>query len=61
VLLPPLVPENAILSQAANAMHLAGQFLIYALVGMHIAAALVHAIVRRNGILDRMLPLRHPG
>jgi cytochrome b561 len=61
VLLPPLVPENPILSQAANAVHLTGQFLIYALVGMHVAAALMHAIVRRNGILDRMLPLRHPG
>jgi cytochrome b561 len=56
--IPPLVPENARLSQAATAVHLAGQFLIYALVGVHVAAALVHAVVRRNGILERMLPLR---
>jgi len=57
-LIPPLVPESQPLSQAANAVHLAGQFLIYVLVGVHVAAALVHAVVRRNRILDRMLPLR---
>jgi cytochrome b561 len=56
--IPPLVPENARLSQAATAAHLTGQFLIYALVGVHVAAALMHAVVRRNGILERMLPLR---
>ena len=59
--IPPLVPENGRLSQAAIAVHLAGQFLVYALVGAHVAAALMHRIVRRNGILERMLPLRRPG
>src|SRR5439155_20918532 len=58
VAIPPLVPENARLSQIANAVHLAGQFLVYALVGVHVAAALMHRFVRRNGILERMLPLR---
>jgi cytochrome b561 len=56
--IPPLVPENARLSQAATAAHLTGQFLIYALVGVHVAAALMHGVVRRNSILERMLPLR---
>ncbi len=61
VAIPPLVPENQPLSQAADAVHLAGQFLIYAVVGVHVAAALMHWAVRRNGILERMLPLRRPG
>jgi len=61
VAIPPLVPENARLSQAAIAVHLAGQFLVYGLVGLHVAAALMHRIVRRNTILERMLPLRRPG
>jgi cytochrome b561 len=61
VAIPPLVPENERVSQAAVALHLAGQFLIYAVVGVHVAAALMHAIVRRNGIIERMLPLRRPG
>ena len=61
VAIPPLVPENARLSQAAIAVHLAGQFLVYGLVAMHVAAALMHRFVRRNTILERMLPLRRPG
>ena len=60
VAIPPLAPENDRLSHIADAVHLAGQFLIYALVAVHVAAALMHAVVRRNGILERMLPLR-PG
>jgi cytochrome b561 len=56
--LPLLVPESGRLSQVAIALHLAGEFLIYALVALHIAAALMHGLVRRDGILERMLPPR---
>ena len=59
--IPPLLPENPLLAQAAIAVHLAGQFLVYALVAIHVAAALTHRFVRRNRILDRMLPLRRAG
>ena len=59
--IPPLVPEDPLLSQIAVAAHQAGQFVVYALVAIHVAAALFHAAVRRNRILDRMLPLRRPG
>jgi cytochrome b561 len=58
VAIPPLVPENLALSLLANAVHLAGQFLVYAAVGVHVAAALMHRFVRRNTILERMLPRR---
>ncbi len=61
VAIAPLVPENDRLSQAAIAVHLAGQFLVYGLVAIHVAAALTHRLVRRNTILERMLPLRRPG
>ncbi len=61
VAIPPLIPENGRLSQAAVAVHLAGQFVVYGLVALHVAAALMHRIVRRNTILERMLPLRRPG
>lgn len=59
--IPALVPEDPALSQIANALHLAGQFVIYALVAVHIAAALMHALIRRDGVLDRMLPHRRAG
>jgi cytochrome b561 len=54
--LPSLVPESGRLSQAAIALHLLGEFLIYGLVGLHIGAALLHGFVRRDDILQRMLP-----
>jgi len=58
VAIPPRVPESGRLSQAAMAVHLTGQLLIYALVAMHVAAALIHGLARRDGVLDRMLPAR---
>jgi cytochrome b561 len=58
--IPPLLPEDPRLAQIAVAIHLAGQFVVYALVAVHVAAALTHRFVRRNRILDRMLPLRRP-
>jgi cytochrome b561 len=59
--IPPFLPQDARLSQFAVAIHLAGQFAVYALVALHVAAALMHRFVRRNRILDRMLPLRRRG
>jgi cytochrome b561 len=54
--IPPCLPENDRLSQAAIAVHLVGQYLLYLLVTLHIAGALYHGFVRRDGILERMLP-----
>jgi len=53
----PLIGFDPRFSQAAIALHLAGQFAIYALVTIHVGAALMHRFVRRNRILDRMLPM----
>lgn len=56
VAIPPLVPSSFLLSQVAIALHLLGEFLIYGLVALHIGAALMHGFIRRDGILERMLP-----
>lgn len=56
--LPPLLSGGGRLSQAAIALHLLGQFLIYGLVALHIAAALLHGFFRRDGVFERMLPRR---
>jgi cytochrome b561 len=56
--IPPLAPESGRLSQAAIALHLAGELLIYGFVALHIGAALMHGFIRRDGILERMLPRR---
>jgi cytochrome b561 len=61
VAIPPLIAESPRLSQIADAVHLAGQFLVYALVGMHVTAALIHGLLRRDGVFERMLPRRRAG
>jgi cytochrome b561 len=59
VALPPLLPEQQRLSQAAITVHLAGQYLFYFFVLLHIAGALYHAVVRGDGVFERMLiPVR---
>lgn len=60
VSIPPLLHENDRLSQLAIAFHLVGQYLIYFFVILHVAGALLHGIVRRDGVLERMLPVRRP-
>ena len=58
VALPALVPQSGLVSQTAIALHLVGEFVIYALLAAHIGAALMHGFIRRDGILERMLPRR---
>jgi cytochrome b561 len=60
VSIPPLLAVNGRLSQLAIAVHLLGQYIVYLLVGLHLAGALDHAMIRRDGVLDRMLPRRRP-
>ena len=58
VSIPPLLPDNPRWSQVAIAIHLVGQYPLYLLVALHIAGALFHGMVRRDGVIERMLPLR---
>jgi cytochrome b561 len=56
--IPPLIPANGRLSQAAIAFHLVGQYFVHLFVALHVAGALLHGIVKRDGVLERMLPTR---
>jgi cytochrome b561 len=58
VAIPPLLAESGRLAQVALALHLVGQLLIYAVLALHIAGALMHGFVRRDGVLEWMLPPR---
>jgi len=58
VSIPPLLPENDRLSQVAIAIHLVGQYPLYLFVALHIAGALFHITIKRDGIVERMLPMR---
>ena len=61
VSIPPLLPENDRLSQVAIAIHLVEQYPLYLFIGLHIAGALFHGAIRRDGIVERMLPIRRAG
>ena len=53
---PGLPKEPAVREAAVWAHVVFGQGLVYALILLHLAATAWHAAVRRDGVLDRMLP-----
>ncbi len=55
---PSLVPADKEIAHLAHLVHEAGQWAVYALVAMHMAVAGFHALVRRDGVIRRMLPAR---
>jgi len=58
VSIPPLLSESGRLSQVAIAIHLVGQYPLYLFVALHVAGALFHGAVKRDGVVGRMLPFR---
>ncbi|MTJ83102.1 MAG: cytochrome b [Telmatospirillum sp.] len=56
VTVPALFAPDKALAHLAHEAHEAGQWAVYLLVALHVAAALFHALIRRDGVLRRMLP-----
>lgn len=54
--LPDFVAKNEALSKQLFLMHDLVSYVIAALLAMHIGAALYHYFIRRDGVLQRMLP-----
>jgi cytochrome b561 len=52
----PALPKDKALGDAANFLHLLGQWGLYTLVGLHVGATVWHVAIRRDGLLNRMLP-----
>jgi cytochrome b561 len=44
------------LGSLANSIHVWCQFAVYGLIALHVAATVWHVAIRRDGMLDRMLP-----
>jgi cytochrome b561 len=55
--LPPILPLNPGLHTLLWNAHFYLAFLFFALILMHLAAALFHALIRRDGVFDSMGPL----
>jgi cytochrome b561 len=57
LLVPPLVPPSDSLHALLWDAHFFLAFLFFALILMHVAAALFHALVRRDGVFEAMAPI----
>lgn len=55
--LPPILPPSTTLHSLLWAAHYYLAFAFFALVLLHIAAALFHLLVRRDGVFESMAPL----
>jgi cytochrome b561 len=53
---PELVPLDRALSNLSENLHTNGQYVLYALVGVHVVAALYHHFIAKDDILRRMWP-----
>jgi cytochrome b561 len=54
--MPMLASNNAAAGKAINGLHQAMEWTLLVVIGLHIAAALVHVFVYRNRVMQRMLP-----
>jgi cytochrome b561 len=54
--MPMLASDNAAAGKAIDGLHQAMEWSLLAVVGLHVAVALVHLLVYRDRIMQRMLP-----
>lgn len=53
---PSFVPRSEALASTAQTVHLIGAYAISALIALHVAGALYHGLVKRDGVFGRMWP-----
>ncbi|HUS23459.1 MAG TPA: cytochrome b [Candidatus Binatia bacterium] len=58
--LPDLLSKNPPLGEALEVVHKWLAWMFLGLIGMHVAAAIKHAVIDRDEVLWRMLPRRRP-
>ena len=54
--MPMLAADNATAGKTINGLHQAMEWALLAMIGIHIAAAMVHIFIYRNRVMQRMLP-----
>jgi cytochrome b561 len=54
----PGFEKNEPVQKTFEAIHVFGQFAVYLLVLLHIAGTVWHLVIRRDGLLERMLPVQ---
>jgi cytochrome b561 len=56
--LPDFVPKDKALAESLKELHESLAWVLFALVALHVAAAMKHAFIDRDGLLRRMVPGR---
>ena len=54
--MPMLAADNAAAGRTINGLHQAMEWALLAMIGFHVAAAMVHIFIYRNRVMQRMLP-----
>ncbi|MGU3416853.1 cytochrome b [Methylobacterium sp. D54C] len=54
----PGLPKDDATQKIFESIHVFGQWLVYALVLLHVAGTAWHLVIRRDGLLERMLPVQ---
>ncbi len=57
---PTMIPKSESVEDAAQWVHLTTRFIIVAFILLHVGAALQHALLRRDGVFQRMWPPYRP-
>lgn len=52
----PGMAKNETLQSTAETIHVIGRFFVYAFILLHLLGAIWHVAIRRDGVLERMLP-----
>lgn len=52
--IPPLLPESEDVAETAKSIHASVRFALFAVIALHIGAALYHALVLRDGVFSHM-------
>lgn len=54
--IPPLLPKMEAVSKVAKGIHASAKVVLAGLILVHVAAAVYHGLVRRDGVISRMWP-----
>jgi cytochrome b561 len=53
---PQLFPKNDKIADLFGDLHAAGQWAVYALILLHLAGVVFHLVIKKDGLLGRILP-----
>lgn len=57
----PWLPKSERVAEVAQSIHAIGAYALIAVLAIHVAAAIQHALIRRDGVWSRMWPPAGPG